>query len=169
FDFELNEGERVFLNGKNGCGKSTFINAILSQHENPKFNLSGELKVGAGLVISYVNQDTGFLQGDLKQFCIERGLDQSLFYALLRQMDMERVQFTKQLEDFSEGQKKKVLIAASLITPAHLYLWDEPLNYIDVYSRIQIEELLLEYKPTMILVDHDIRFQDKIATRVVEL
>ena len=62
-----------------------------------------------------------------------------------------------------------MLIAASLMTPAHLYIWDEPLNYIDVFSRMQIEELLLSYKPAMILVDHDIRFQEKIATRVVEL
>ena len=55
------------------------------------------------------------------------------------------------MEDFSEGQKKKVLIAASLLTPAHLYIWDEPLNYIDVFSRMQIEELLKEYHPTLVL------------------
>ena len=125
--------------------------------------------VGSGLVISYINQDTSFLHGDIKQFCVENELEESLFCALLRQLDMERVQFTKQLEDFSEGQKKKILIAASLMTPAHLYIWDEPLNYIDVFTRLQIEELLETYKPTMILVDHDIRFQEKIATRVVEL
>ena len=82
---------------------------------------------------------------------------------------MECVQFAKRLEEFSEGQKKKVLIAASLMTPAHVYIWDEPLNYIDVFSRMQIEQLILRYQPTMILVDHDFRFQEKIATRVVEL
>ena len=82
---------------------------------------------------------------------------------------MECVQFAKRLEEFSEGQKKKVLIAASLMTPAHVYIWDEPLNDIDVFSRMQIEQLILRYQPTMILVDHDIRFQEKIATRVVEL
>ncbi len=81
---------------------------------------------------------------------------------------MDRVQFAKNMEDFSEGQKKKVLIAESLMTPAHLYIWDEPLNYIDVFSRMQIEELLLEYRPTMVLVDHDVRFRQKIATRLIE-
>lgn len=81
---------------------------------------------------------------------------------------MERVQFLKPMEDFSEGQKKKVLIAASLITPAHLYIWDEPLNYIDVFSRMQIENLILKYCPTMLLVDHDICFRGKIATRVIK-
>ncbi len=169
FRFQLNRGERVFLHGRNGCGKSTFIKAVLQREENLTYILTGELKVGSGLVISYVDQDTSFLCGGVREFCRERELDESLFFALLRQLDMERVQFGKQLQDFSEGQKKKILIAASLMTPAHVYIWDEPLNYIDVFSRIQIEELLLAYRPTMLLVDHDIRFQEKIATRVVEL
>jgi ATPase subunit of ABC transporter with duplicated ATPase domains len=55
------------------------------------------------------------------------------------------------------------------MTPAHLYLWDEPLNYIDVFTRMQIEELLLDFQPTMLLVDHDIRFQEQIATRVIKM
>ena len=82
-------------------------------------------------------------------------------------MDMGREQFEKNMEDFSEGQKKKVLIASSLVTPAHLYIWDEPLNYIDVFSRMQIEKLILEFKPTMLLVEHDVRFREKIATEIV--
>ena len=82
---------------------------------------------------------------------------------------MERVQFAKNMEEYSEGQKKKILLAASLMTPAHLYVWDEPLNYIDVFSRMQIEKLLAEYQPTMLFVEHDARFREKVATRVVEL
>ena len=84
-------------------------------------------------------------------------------------MDMGREQFEKNMEDFSEGQKKKVLIASSLVTPAHLYIWDEPLNYIDVFSRMQIEKLILEFKPTMLLVEHDVRFREKIATETVKM
>ena len=75
------------------------------------------------------------------------------------------------MESFSEGQKKKVLIAASFITPAHLYIWDEPLNYIDVFSRMQIEQLLLSASPTMLVVDHDVRFQKqnfKCGMRVLQ-
>ena len=61
-----------------------------------------------------------------------------------------------------------MLIAGSLLTPAHLYIWDEPLNYIDVFSRIQIENLILKFQPTMLVVEHDVRFRDKIATKIVE-
>ena len=120
-------------------------------------------------MISYINQDTSFLRGSIKEFCRERGLEESLFCAILRQLDMDRVQFVKNMEDFSEGQKKKVLIAASLMTPAHLYIWDEPLNYIDVFSRMQIERLILSFKPTMLIVDHDVKFREQIATKVIEL
>lgn len=170
---EIKRGERVFLHGRNGSGKSTLMKAVLAaggyDADRDLKILSGDIAVGSGLKISYVNQDTGFLKGGIREFVKEKGLDESLFCALLRQLDMERVQFSKNMEEFSEGQKKKVLIAVSLMTPAHLYIWDEPLNYIDVFSRMQIEELLLSYEPTMILVDHDIWFQEKIATRVVEL
>ena len=65
-------------------------------------------------------------------------IDESLFKAILRKLDFSRVQFEKNIEDFSEGQKKKVLIAKSLCEKSHLYIWDEPLNFIDVISRIQI-------------------------------
>jgi lincosamide and streptogramin A transport system ATP-binding/permease protein len=82
---------------------------------------------------------------------------------------MNRVQFEKNIEDYSEGQKKKVLLAASLLTPAHIYIWDEPLNYIDIFSRMQIEQLIETYKPTMIVVEHDTRFREKLATKEIKL
>lgn len=130
---------------------------------------TGICQTASGLVVSYVSQDTSMLKGGISRFCMERGLDESLFCAILRQLDMERVQFAKNMEEYSEGQKKKILLAASLMTPAHLYVWDEPLNYIDVFSRMQIEKLLEEYQPTMLFVEHDARFRKMVATRVVEL
>ena len=73
------------------------------------------------------------------------------------------------MQHFSAGQKKKVLLAKSLCQSAHLYLWDEPLNYIDLFSRMQIEQLILDYEPTLLFVEHDEAFTQKIATRIVEL
>lgn len=77
--------------------------------------------------------------------------------------------FDKRLESYSEGQKKKVLISKSLSEQAHLYIWDEPLNYIDILSRKQIEDLILKYKPTIIFVEHDIKFIENVATKVINL
>lgn len=180
FNFELKRGERVFLHGENGCGKSSLIKAILARStpdgqdagEADQISVmqeTGTLTIASGLVISYINQDTSHLKGTLKEYSGKNDLDESLFLAILRQLDLERVQFAKKIEEYSEGQKKKVLIAASLLKQAHLYIWDEPLNYIDVFSRIQIENLLLTYQPTMLIVEHDVRFREKIATRVVEM
>lgn len=169
FDFELRQGERIFLRGENGCGKSSFLKAILRCIEEKDCQETGMLTTASGLIISYVNQDTSFLQGNLTEFCRERNLEESLVKAILRKLDMSRTQFDKHMEEYSEGQKKKVLIAASLSMQAHLYIWDEPLNYIDIFSRIQIEDLILRYQPTMLIVEHDVRFQEKIATRVVKM
>ena len=140
--FQIKQGDRIVISGHNGCGKSSIIKAILKNNaeEFGDFRnleiVDGNLNVGSGLLISYINQDTSFLKGTIEDFCQYRGLDRSLFLAILRQLDFNREQFGKDMEDFSEGQKKKVLIAASLMTPAHLYIWDEPLNYIDVFSRM---------------------------------
>lgn len=171
--FKVKRGERVILCGENGCGKSSILKAVLQktgkcgQEACRGLSVLGTLEAASGMTVSYVSQDTSFLSGTLRKFCEAKGLDESLFLAVLRQLDLGREQFSKNMEDFSEGQKKKVLIAASLITPAHLYIWDEPLNYIDVFSRMQIEKLILQYEPTMLLVEHDIRFQEKVGTDTV--
>ena len=130
---------------------------------------SGSLYTAPGLVISYVSQDTSFLKGSIFEFCREKDLDESLFCAVLRKLDVDRNQFGKNMEEYSEGQKKKILIAAGLLTPAHLYIWDEPLNYIDIFSRMQIEQLLLRCRPTMLAVDHDLRFQERVATDFADI
>lgn len=172
--FEINRGDRVFFCGANGCGKSSIIKAILGQLGIVDLSetgpvISGELYTAPGMIISYVNQDSGFLKGSIKEFCCDRNLDETLLFTVLRHLDFNASLFEKNMENYSEGQKKKVLIATSLITPAHLYIWDEPLNYIDIFSRMQIETLIKKYNPTMILVEHDERFQREIATDIIEI
>ena len=78
-------------------------------------------------------------------------------------------EFNKNIENMSEGQKKKVLIAKSISESANIYVWDEPLNYIDILTRIQIEEAILKYKPTLIFVEHDDTFIKKVATKIINL
>ena len=163
--FEIKRGERVLLKGKNGSGKSSLLKLLLDS----SMEYTGKIDIGSNLAISYIPQDTSFLQGNLKDFAAENHLDESLFKAVLRKLDFERIQFEKDMKDFSAGQKKKVLIAKSLCEPAHLYVWDEPLNYIDVYSRMQIEQLILEFAPAMLIVEHDAVFEEKIGTKIVTL
>lgn len=161
--FELKQGERIALDGKNGSGKTSLLKLLLGQ----PLDHGGVCALGSGLVVSYVPQDTSHLRGSLSQFAQDNQLNESLFKAILRKMDFSRVQFEKQMETFSAGQKKKVLIAKSLCEKAHLYVWDEPLNYIDIYSRLQIERLIQAFSPTMIFVEHDFAFQTAIATKIV--
>ena len=105
----------------------------------------------------------------MKAYAEKNDIDYTLLLTLLRQLDFARVQFEKDMRQFSEGQKKKVLIASSLLTPAHIYIWDEPLNYIDVFSRMQIEKLLMHYAPTMLLVEHDVKFKETLSTKLVKM
>ena len=84
-------------------------------------------------------------------------------------MDFDRQQFDKKMENYSLGQKKKVVLARSLCQKAHLYLWDEPLNYIDLYSRLQIEQLLADSNITMVFVEHDSAFCNAVATKQLHL
>lgn len=159
--FKIELGDRINLSGKNGSGKSSILKMIM----NDNIKYTGNFYKGSQLKISYVSQDTSFLKGDLKSFANNNDIDESLFKAILRKLDFSRTQFEKNIEDYSSGQKKKVLIAKSLSERAHLYIWDEPLNYIDVFSRIQIENLLKKSNCTMLFVEHDRLFCEKIQSK----
>ena len=163
--FEVLAGERIALEGGNGCGKSSLLKLLLGE----SIPHSGTVETMSGLVISYVSQSTDHLRGSLTDFARDQGLDGSRFRTILRKLDFPREQFERDLADYSSGQKKKVLLAASLCTQAHLYVWDEPLNFIDVISRMQVEELLLACRPTLLFVEHDARFCEEIATQRVRI
>ncbi|CAI6082823.1 Lsa family ABC-F type ribosomal protection protein [Cohnella sp. JJ-181] len=163
--FAVERGDRIALSGPNGSGKSSVLKLICGE----ALTYTGTLRRGSQLKISFVSQDTSHLKGSLTDYAAEHGIDESLFKAILRKFDFARVQFEKDISSYSGGQKKKVLIARSLCEQAHLYVWDEPLNFVDVLSRMQIEELLLEHAPTILFVEHDSEFCRRIATKIVEL
>ena len=119
--------------------------------------------------ISYVSQKTDTLKGNLRTFAFENKVDESIFKAMLVKMGFSQKDFDTNIQDMSEGQKKKVLLAKSISEQAHLYIWDEPLNYIDILTREQIEDTILTYKPTIIFVEHDEIFIQKIATKIINL
>ena len=163
--FTLCQGDRLCLEGGNGSGKTSLLRLVLGE-EVPH---TGELFRASGLKISYVPQKADHLRGPLLEWAEERGTDLTRFLTVLRKLDFSRDIFERDMGSYSAGQRKKVLIAESLCQSAHLYVWDEPLNYIDLFSRIQLEELLLQYRPTLLFVEHDQIFREKIATHRVGL
>ena len=88
---------------------------------------------------------------------------------MLRKLGMDRQTFTTRIEDMSMGQQKKVALARSLVEPAQLYLWDEPLNYLDIENQDQLIQLLQEDRPPLLFIEHDRHFIDAVATSKVKL
>lgn len=163
--FEIKQGDKVAIYGSNGSGKSTLIKILLGLNDE----YTGEIKLASNLKISYIPQDTSVLIGSLNEYIYKQGVDETLCKTILRKLDFARDLFEMDMKNYSYGQKKKVLIAVSLSKPAHLFVWDEPLNYIDVISRIQIEEIIKEANPTLIFVEHDKRFVEDIANKIIQL
>ena len=163
--FTLRQGERLALVGANGCGKSTILKGILGESDA----LTGNIRIASGVTFSSVRQRVDDLRGSLRDFIRDAQVDETLFKAILRNMDCPRELFDHDLQEMSQGQRKKILLARSLCEPAHVFVWDEPLNYIDVFSRVQLETLIRQYQPTMLLVEHDQVFVERVATGVVEV
>lgn len=163
--FEIENGDRIAITGKNGAGKSSLLKLIMRD----EIEYIGNFKKANDIKISYVSQSTEQLKGSLKEYARQNKIDESIFKAMLSKMGFTNLEFESDISKMSEGQKKKVLIAKSISEPANIYIWDEPLNYIDILTRIQIEEAILKYKPTLIFVEHDETFVKNVATKVIKL
>ena len=163
--FTIQQGDRIALQGPNGSGKSSILKLICGQ----EIPYMGQLWRGNELKISYVSQDTSNLRGSLSDLARNAGIEESLFLAMLAKLDVPKAQMEKDMSNLSAGQKKKVLLAKSICEPSHLHIWDEPMNYIDVISRMQIEELLLQFQPTILFVEHDKAFCENVTTKIVAL
>jgi len=163
--FTVCQGDRIAICGQNGSGKSSLIKLISG--ENKAYQ--GTITIASNLRISYVAQTADDLYGTLDDYIEIHRTDESLFKAILRKLDFSRELFLRPIESYSQGQKKKVMLAKSLSEQAHIYIWDEPLNYIDVLSRMQIEELLKNSGATLLFVEHDKRFCEQIATKQIYL
>ncbi len=86
----------------------------------------------------------------------------------LRKLGTPRADFATPIEHFIMGQQRKWKWPL-LATPAALYIWDEPLNYLDTYNQDQIIAAVCQYQPTMLFVEHDEHFIDQVATKMIRL
>lgn len=152
----IKNSDRIALIGPNGAGKSSIIKYLI-QHLNPN------IKVG------YLHQDNSVLKGSLDDYIVDNKLDNTLIKTLLRKLGFDRIMFEKDLNEYSAGQKKKLSLAHILSQEANLYLFDEALNFLDIDTRIQIENMLTKNEVTMVIVEHDQTFIDKVANQIIKL
>ncbi len=163
--FTIELGDRIAVMGPNGCGKSSILKLLCGE----PVPYAGQVYRGQGLEISLVSQESSQLHGRLADLARTSGIDESLFLAILSKLDVPKSQMDRDMASLSQGQKKKVLLAKSICQPSHLHVWDEPMNYIDVLSRMQLEDLLLSAQPTILFVEHDKTFCQAVATKTITL
>ncbi len=159
----ITQGQRIAIAGHNGAGKTTLLKLLQGILKPTR----GSISRPRDLIISTLPQEAGHAQGTPFEIAERKGLAADYFLALLRKLGFPRESFIRDAKGFSMGQQKKLLLAASMARPAHLYLWDEPLNYIDLESREQIEEMLAATEATLVFVEHDRRFVEKVATEII--
>ena len=164
-NLRVTQGQRITIAGFNGAGKSTLLKLL----QGTLAPIGGTISRPKDLIISTLPQETGSVSGTPFELAGREELETDYFLTLLRKFGFPRESFTRDAREFSMGQQKKLLLAASMAKPAHLYLWDEPLNYIDLESREQIEDMLKDTDATLVFVEHDRHFVEKIATDIVNM
>lgn len=157
-EFEILRGSKTALVGKNGAGKTTLIRMIMSEDER--------IKRASGLKTAYLSQDLSILNDN--QTILQNVLSASCYpewisRTILSQMLFKRDEVNKKAAVLSGGERVKLSIAKLLVSEANLLILDEPTNYLDVYSMEALEEVLKEYKGTLLFTSHDRRFVDNIA------
>lgn len=167
FNIIIYPGDIVWIRGKNGAGKSTLLH-LLSQEIPNDF-----VEYTENLVITKSYQEPLWNSGFVRDLFMEQtDIDADIFnnfVKICKDFDLPDNFLERPLETYSSGEKKKIDIAKALAVKNQIIFLDEPLNYMDVYFREQLEKAILQYRPTMIFVDHDEFFGKNISNVVVEL
>jgi lincosamide and streptogramin A transport system ATP-binding/permease protein len=162
--FSLEKGSRLAVTGPNGSGKTTLLRAVLKE-----IPFSGTIRLPRHITLSRVSQFPRWHKGFLRPLLEASGPDETVFRNVLGILGVSGEIFSRPLETFSLGELKKAELARSLSEEAGLFVWDEPLNYLDLVSREQLEEAIIAYQPTLIFIEHDKTFIDRCATCMLPL
>lgn len=167
--FHIKRGERVFLLGDNGCGKTTLLKILMQDY--PASN--GKFRFGANLFTGYFDQVQAKL--DLSKTAMDEVwsafpyLTETRLRNALAAFLFKGDEVYKKLEKCSGGERARIALLKLMLGQFNFLLLDEPTNHLDAFSREELENTLLNYSGTMLIVSHDRYFINKLATAIVEL
>ena len=167
--FHIKRGERVFLLGDNGCGKTTLLKILMQDY--PASN--GKFRFGANLFTGYFDQVQAKL--DLNKTAMDEVwsafpyLTETRLRNALAAFLFKGDEVYKKLEKCSGGERARIALLKIMLGQFNFLLLDEPTNHLDAFSREELENTLLNYSGTMLIVSHDRYFINKLATAIVEL
>ena len=168
-DIHIRKGERVFLIGGNGCGKTTLFRILMGKTPMD----SGEYDYGANVEIGYFDQMQQNL--DLSKTALDEVWDtfpnmtQTEVRSALASFLFKGDEVFKPLSKMSGGERARVSLLKLMLKGGNFLLLDEPTNHLDASSREELEKTLLDYSGTMLIVSHDRYFINKIADRILLL
>lgn len=162
----VNKGDKIGVIGVNGTGKSTFLK-IIAGIEEPD---AGEIVSGRGVTVSYLAQAPQFNPGDtIVSYVIKDKNNASEAEAKTILTKLGITDFDAAINTLSGGQRKRIALARTLVSPAEVLILDEPTNHLDSDMVIWLEEYIKKFRGELIMVTHDRYFLDNVTNRIVEL
>ena len=168
-NFNIRRGEKVFLLGDNGCGKTTLLKILMKDYSAD----GGTFKFGTNVFCGYFDQVQAKL--DLSKTVLEEvwsnfpAMTETTVRSALASFLFKGDDVYKNLSECSGGERARVALLKLMLGRFNLLLLDEPTNHLDAFSREELENTLLDYSGTMLIVSHDRYFINKLATRILEL
>ncbi len=174
--FYLQEGEKVGVLGINGTGKSTLLRVIAGQEDVD----DGKVIRASGITVQMLSQQPEFEEGETLLEAVMRShvsgkqklvTDIPAMEAKAKSMllTLGLPEFEKPVEQLSGGQRKKVALVSVLLHESDILVLDEPTNHLDAEMSDWLEEILKNYKGTLVMVTHDRYFLDSVSNRIVEI
>ncbi len=172
FNFKINKGDRIGILGGNGSGKTTFLKLLLKDEIPDK----GTIKNFKNIEFSYFDQKRSdlFLKETIKKNMCPSGGDyinvmgkDRHVYGYLKEFQFDPKMLNDYVSTLSGGQKNRLMLAKILANPKSCLILDEPTNDLDMDTLDLLEEILINYKGTLIIVSHDRDFLDQTVTRIL--
>lgn len=167
--FEVKKGERLFLLGDNGCGKTTLLKILMHDYLQD----DGSFKFGSQVMTGYFDQVQAKL--DLTKTALNEvwsafpAMTETSVRSALAAFLFKGDDVYKLLSDCSGGERARVALLKLMLGGYNFLLLDEPTNHLDAFSREELENTLINYSGTMLIVSHDRYFINKLATGILEL